>query len=385
MSQSLPISIVCTPGFEYITRAELRGLSVAEVSPPEGIAEPGLLFARVDHATLYALNLHLRTAARVRINTEPFLAAAFSELRKKAARLPWSAYLAPGAPVRIKVTTHGSALYHKKGIAERVAGAIADALGKPSPLAEPGDEDDAGALQVFVRIVRNRCAITIDSSGAHLHRRGYRLQTAKAPLRETLAASLVLASGWDAATALADPFCGSGTIVIEAALIAAGIPPGAARRFAFMEWPSFDAAAWRTVTAAVPPPRRPGLPPLLGSDRDAGAIAAAEANAARAGVGDLIRFTRQSISDFTAPAPSGWIITNPPYGERVRGGPDLRNLYARMGSVWQTLGPMWHTYLVTSSPRWAGHLGMPVARVASFLNGGLPVTFYRAGGAVEPS
>lgn len=385
MSELLPISIVCTPGLEHLTRAELRGLGVAEERPTEGLAEPGLLNAQVTHATLYALNLHLRTAARVRINTEPFLAAAFSELRKKAARLPWSAYLAPGAPVRIKVTTHGSALYHKKGIAERVAGAISDALGKPSPLAEPGDEDEAGALQVFVRIVRNRCTIAIDSSGAHLHRRGYRQQVAKAPLRETLAASLVLAAGWDPAAALADPFCGSGTIVIEAALLAAGIPPGATRRFAFMDWPSFDAAAWRSVLATVPPPRRTGLPPLLGSDRDAGAVAAAEANVARAGVGDLVRFTCQSISDFTAPAPSGWIITNPPYGERVRGGPDLRNLYARMGSVWRTLGPLWHTYLVTSSPRWAGHLGLPVTRVASFLNGGLPVTFYRAGGAVEPS
>ncbi len=378
MSRTFSISVVCTPGFEELTRAEISRSGVTLDESSTARSEPGLITLTGGHREIYQLNLHLRTAARIRINFEPFLAAAFSELRKKARRLPWAEFLVPGSPVSVKVTTHGSALYHKKGIAERVAGAISDALGKESALEAAADEDAGTAPIVFVRLARNQCTISIDSSGDHLHRRGYRQAVAKAPLRETLAASLLLASGWPGDVPLIDPFCGSGTIVIEAAMIAAGIPPGAARTFAFTRWPTFESQTWKDVCSATPAPRQAGLPLLAGYDRDAGAIAAARDNAERAGVGHLVQFEQRSISDFTAPEQAGWIVTNPPYGERVRGGPDLRNLYARMGSVWREQAALWHIYLVTSSPRWTGQLGMPVEPVASFLNGGLPVTFYRA-------
>lgn len=378
MSHPLSISVVCTPGFEPVTREEIRRLGFdVDVAAPGERAEPGLIRLAGDHDAVYRLNLHLRTAARVRIDTEPFLAAAFSELRKKAARLPWSDYLAPGSPVTVKVTTHGSALYHKKGIAERVAGAISDALGRASALQVAADEDAGTAPIVFVRLVRNLCTVSIDSSGDHLHRRGYRQAVAKAPLRENLAAALVLASGWPGDVPLIDPFCGSGTLVIEAAMIAAGIPPGAGRTFAFTRWPSFQSARWQRILGDAAPARRAASPVLTGFDRDAGAIAAATANADRAGVGGLVAFERRSISALTVPDGPGWIVTNPPYGERVKGGPDLRNLYARLGSVWRATGPLWHSYLVTSSPRWTGQLGCPVTPVASFLNGGLPVVFFR--------
>ena len=176
---------------------------------------------------LYRANLHLRTASRVLVRLGDFYAAAFSELRKKAGRLEWERYLRPGQPVALHVTCHKSKLYHSDAVAERVAGAIGDRLGRPTTMLKPAEsEDDSPPQLVIVRLVNDHCTISIDSSGELLHRRGYRLATAKAPLRETLAAGMLLASGWDVRSPLIDPFCGSGTIAIEAALMRAGLPPG---------------------------------------------------------------------------------------------------------------------------------------------------------------
>ena len=135
-------------------------------------------------------------------------------------------------------------------MAERATGAIGDRLGKPSPLHKYQEDSSADLAQlIVVRLVNNLCTVSIDSSGALLHRRGYRLATAKAPLRETLAAAIVMASGWDSISPLLDPFCGSGTIPIEAALLARRIPPGGRREFAFMDWPNFDPEIWGKLLA----------------------------------------------------------------------------------------------------------------------------------------
>ena len=147
---------------------------------------------------LYRANLHLRSANRVLVRAGEFYAAAFSELRKKAGRLAWERYLAPGQPVRLSVTCRKSRLYHSDAVAERVAGAIGDRLGKPRRCSRPTKKMRRTRPQlVVVRLVRDLCTISVDSSGELLHRRGYRLATAKAPLRETLAAGMLLASGWD--------------------------------------------------------------------------------------------------------------------------------------------------------------------------------------------
>jgi len=376
-NSALPITVVCTPGLEFVTRQELTSLNLPGVVLSNENEEAGVVSVSGDLLTLYAMNLHLRSASRLLIPLGDFNAAAFSELRKKASRLPWSPYVNPGRPVNIRVTTHASQLYHKKGIAERIAGAIQDSLGKPSALVTGDDESGAEAQIIVVRLVRNHCFVSIDSSGEHLHRRGYRLQSAKAPLRENLAASVLLASGWPGDVPLVDPFCGSGTIPIEAALIAAGIPPGLNRRFAFESWPSFQPLEWAQVKKTAIGKQRSVAVEIMGSDRDAGAINASRANAERAGVSGQITWTCRSISDLQLPGPPGWIVTNPPYGERVKGGPDLRNLYARMGSVWRQQAGLWHSYLVTSSPKWSGQLGMPCAVVARFNNGGLPVQFLK--------
>ena len=376
----LDMAVVCAPGLEPVTRDELTALSWPGVTVNAAKGEPGVVLLRGELEALYGLNLHLRTASRLLVRLGEFPAAAFSELRKKASRLPWPKVLEPGRPINLRVTTHASALYHKKGIAERVAGAVEDALGKASPIVPGDDEGAAEAQMIVVRLVRNLCLISVDSSGEHLHRRGYRLESAKAPLRETLAASVILASGWPGTAPLVDPFCGAGTIPIEAAMMAAGIPPGLNRRFAFETWPGFDGGVWKNQIDRARAGIRPVAVELVGSDRDAGAIKAAQANAERAGVAAYCTWERRSISDLMLPETPGWMVTNPPYGERVKGGPDLRNLYARTGSVWRTKAPLWHIHFITSSPKWAGQIGMPVSVKARFLNGGIPVSLFNVEG-----
>ncbi len=188
---------MAAPGLESIVQEELRALGLPGETTTGGVAFRG------DDNAVYRANLHLRTASRVllRLGSE-FFADTFSELRAKAGRLPWATYLQPGQPVAIKATCHKSKLYHSDAVAERVAGAIGDRLGQPIVRVKGRGEDDdsseeAGPVPalVLVRLVRDMVTISLDTSGALLHQRGYRLATAKAPLRETLAAAMLLASG----------------------------------------------------------------------------------------------------------------------------------------------------------------------------------------------
>ena len=216
------------------------------------------------------------------------------------------------------MSSSASRLHHTGAIAERVHRAsglpATDPTGRPPPISTPSRSWWSGSSH-------DQVTISVDSSGAPLWRRGWRLETAKAPLRETLAAALLLAAPWDPTTPLIDPMCGSGTIAIEAALLAAGRAPGRDRPFAFAEWPTFEPGTWASVLegarraeAATPPAR----PPILASDRDAGAVRAAQANAERAGVADSVVVEHHAISDLRPPGDGPTLLlTNPPYGKRV--------------------------------------------------------------------
>lgn len=202
------------------------------------------------------------------------------------------------------------------------------------PDAGDGATGDPSREQLFiVRFFRDECTISADSSGEHLHRRGWRLESGKAPMRETLGAAMLLASGWDGATPLIDPFCGSGTIPIEAALLARGIAPGRNRDFAFRHWPGHDESAFQQVLKDIDAGTKPNAPArIVASDRDAGAVESAKANAGRAGVVGDIAFDTRALSS-VEPESGAWLITNPPYGVRVGDKSALRDLYARLGQL----------------------------------------------------
>jgi putative N6-adenine-specific DNA methylase len=233
---------------------------------------------------------------------------------------------------------------------------------------------------VIVRLVHDLCTISIDSSGANLHRRGYRLATAKAPLRETLAAGLVMASGWDGASPLIDPFCGSGTIPIEAALTANKISPGMNRRFAFMDWPDFDSSLWGSILSESQTHVRDCELHISGSDRDAGAIKISQSNAMRAGVSNCIEFSHRAVSAIE-PVGIGWVVTNPPYGVRTRSNKDLRDLYAQFGNTLRLKCPGWHIAVLCADFQLLGNIGLKLDTGLTLVNGGIPVRVAR--GTVE--
>ncbi|MDD5306853.1 MAG: class I SAM-dependent RNA methyltransferase [Deltaproteobacteria bacterium] len=369
--------VVTAPGLEPFVALELERLGLVPEKHTAGIA-PGRVAFYGGQGDLWCANLGLATADRVLAILGEFRAAAFSELRKKAARLPWERVFAPGGSVAIRVACHKSRLYHTGAVAERVAGAIADRLGEPPRLHEPQDDEGAGAAQtIFVRFESDACTIAADSSGELLHRRGYRLAVAKAPLRETLAAVMLLASGWDRASPLLDPFCGSGTIAIEAARMAEGIAPGRGRRFAFMDWPGFDRGRWESMIAGKATPAPGGTPIIMASDRDAGAIRMATANAERAGVADRIRFERLSVSDISPPRGQGWVVTNPPWGVRTDNGKDLRDLYARLGDVLRERCRGWNVAILSGDKRLLDRTRLDLDTSLALVNGGLRVRLAR--------
>lgn len=357
---------VCTPGLEQLLADELRTLRCRPIQAGMG----GVAFGATVRQ-LYAANLWLRTANRVVVRFEPFTATTFRELQAAAASLPWADHLARGIVPTFRVSSSKSRLYHTDAIAERLENAVADAIGWPS---------DPVAEQLFVvRLQNDRVQVSVDSSGEALHKRGYRLDVAKAPLRETLAAATVLAAGYDGTQALVDPFCGSGTIGIEAAMIGRDLAPGAGREFAFGSWPTFQGGAWGSLLGEAGEREQHDreLPPILLSDRDDGAVAAATANAERAGVADVVTVRRLAVSDAVPPdtadaaggaggaggagAP-GLIVTNPPYGRRVGDpGKDLRDLYARFGQVARRSFPGWRIAVLAADNALVGHAALSPA------------------------
>lgn len=369
---------ICAPGLEGVLEAEMSALDLAVGKRDVG----GIAFAG-ESSALFRSNLWLRTATRVIARVGDFHARLFDELERHARRLEWSRFLSAGQPVRLRVSTSKSRLYHTGAVAQRIAEAMEMSTGIAPTVASGADDEEETdeAPLVIVRLFRDQCTVSIDSSGALLHRRGYRLATAKAPLRETLAAALVLASGWDPTTPLLDPLCGAGTIPIEGALLARRIPPGLSRRFAFMEWPGFHAPTWDRVIDEARTQVLPFAPaPILGSDRDAGAVTAARANAERAGVAADIVFEEKVISRVTPPAgdKAGAIVANPPYGVRVGDRDALRNLYAQLGNVARERFPGWSVTVLSADPRLDGQIGGNMETLLQTKNGGIAVRAVRS-------
>lgn len=333
-------------------------------------------------SALYRANLWLRTATRVIARVGDFHARLFDELERHSRKLAWSRFIDGGQPVRLRVSTSKSRLYHTGAVAQRIAESMEKSTGTAPTVTSGGDEDDESGDTplVIVRLFRDQCTVSIDSSGALLHRRGYRLATAKAPLRETLAAALLLASGWDPRTPLVDPLCGAGTIPIEAALIARRMPPGLSRHFAFMRWPGFHEPTWKKAVDEARAQILPAAPaPILGSDRDAGAITASRDNAERAGVAADLELEEKVISRIAPPPGSsvGAIVTNPPYGVRVGDRDALRNLYAQLGALARDRFPGWRLTALSADPRLDSQIGGTMETVFSTKNGGIAVRAMR--------
>jgi putative N6-adenine-specific DNA methylase len=364
------------PGLEPLALAEALKLGLPARAEEGGVAWSG------DIRSVIAANVGLRIASRVLVRVAEFDARSFIELERWAKRIPWALSVAPGASVRFRVTCRKSRLYHSDAVAQRLGDAVSRAVGGVRTEADSAGDDevlDRDATLFVVRFFRDRCTVSADASGALLHRRGYRQATAKAPLRETLAAALVAASGWDGTEPLVDPMCGSGTIPIEAALMARRIPPGAHRAFAVERWPGVSAELSRAIRAELGAPALGAAPgAMVGSDRDAGAIESARGNAARAEVASDVALGVHSISAMPLPEVGrGWIVSNPPYGVRVGDSARVRDLWAQLGNVLRRRAPGWRVTLLSPDAALERQLQIPMQLVARTTNGGIPVRIVR--------
>lgn len=357
--------VATPPGLQKITGQELKHLGITGTEETGGIRFEG------NFDMLAKANRELRTASRITMRLAEFYVGGFPELKRKIVRIPWEEVLRPEATVTLRVTAKKSRLYHSDAIAERVLTAISNRVNRVVRNVKPSDEAAATSQLIIIRMMRNNCTVSVDTSGVPLHQRGYRQAAGKAPLRENLAAGLILSAGWTPDLPLVDPFCGSGTIPIEAALIANNIPVNAAHRFRFFSWPICKKQNFQPEEATAPGDST--KPTILASDRDAGAVKNAKENARHAGVSDLISISHHSLSDMKLPDTPGWIITNPPYGERLSSGKDLRNLYARLG---QSVKPGWRLAMLCANPELAAATGLKLEKGPVLDNGGLSTRIY---------
>lgn len=364
-------------GLEALCAAELSALGIRAEAVDGGVIWPANL------ESIMRVNLWSRTASRVLLRVAEFRAKAFFELELNAKKIPWSKYVTPGTTAEFRVTARKSKLYHTGAIAQRLGDALTAAVRETRVATGKANDDDevdgvepsAEQRQLFVvRFVHDVATISVDTSGALLHMRGYRQAIAKAPLRETLAAATVLGAGWNGTIPLSDPMCGSGTIPIEAAQIARRIAPGKNRSFAFFNWPGFKRNAWDKLVDDARANELAKSPVQIdGSDRDAGAITAAQANAERAGVAEDIAFEVLAVSALKARAAPGLVASNPPYGVRVGETKALRDLYARFGDVLRMRRSGWTFALLSADRQLERQLGFELEERFTTRNGGIPV------------
>lgn len=418
---------VTAPGLEALTERELRALpSLSPAAVPSQIqVVPGGVEFCGDLSTLASANLHVRCASRLLLRLGELHARDFPTLTRQLTQLPWDAFVPARARIHLGVRVHSERcrLYHSGAITDCIAAAlsgrglsvhvaqtdqdedVATIASLSSPPVAPTDSQTRAAaiapilevdsapaitLGLWLRGQHDRYVISLDTSGALLHQRGYRREEGIAPLRETLAAAILQLAGYSAGP-LWDPMCGAGTLSIEAALLALRRAPGLLRSFACLSWPCFPTAVWSRLHAQakereVPCASAPDPIHLWGSDHDPQMVAIARRNAERAGVADVIHFSVAEVGSLRLPSalplsdlrhaadgPPGLVICNPPYGRRI-GDPNLGGLYRKLARLVRS-APGWRLALLTPSPQLA-RLALRHGSAIRLQSGGLPVALY---------
>lgn len=359
---TLEIFLICAPGLQNLlaTEAREKGFLVTSMIP-------GGVTLKGGWPDVWRANLELRGAVRVLVRVAEFPAEHLWQLDKRARKVPWGTWLRRDVAIKVEAVCRKSKIYHDKAAAERVARAISEELG--APLGEHG-------VSVRVRIEKDTCTISLDTTGAPLHKRGVKVQVNKAPMRENLAALFLRACGYDGTEPVVDPMCGSGTFVIEAAEIAAGLLPGRARDFAFEHLATFEPGRIPEINVQRDVDVR-----FYGSDRDAGAVKMSAANAERAGVSELVSFATLPVIEVEPPlGPVGLIIVNPPYGARIGASKSLNGLYAGFGARMAEAFGGWRVGMVTTDPALVKATGLPFGKPGPVIDhGGIKVRLWQTG------
>jgi 23S rRNA (guanine2445-N2)-methyltransferase / 23S rRNA (guanine2069-N7)-methyltransferase len=374
MTATRPFFATCPKGIEPLLADELRQIGAEAVKETRaGVTFEGTL------ATAYRACLWSRLANRILLPLKSFPAASPEALYEGVRTIAWKEHLAPEGTLAVDFTTSQSAITHSHYGALKVKDAIVDQLREEFG-ARPSVDTAQPDIRVNVYLLRDEATISLDLSGESLHRRGYRAQTVEAPLKENLAAAILMRAHWPGIAkeggALVDLMCGSGTLLIEGALIAADAAPGLARQyFGFLNWKQHDAAIWSELIEEAHNRRDAGLeklPPIHGYDHDPLAIRSARDNLKRAGLGNLVAVERRELSA-CAPeeAPTGLVVANPPYGERLGEAGDMPALYAELGAQLKTCFPGWHAAVFTGNSELGKVMGLRATKMHTLYNGAI--------------
>lgn len=371
--------VPCHFGLEAVLKREIYDLGY-EITK----VEDGRVTFEGDEEAVCRANIFLRTAERVMIQVGRFKATTFEELFQGIKNLPWEEYIPEDGKFWVKkASSINSKLFSPSDIQSIAKKAMVERM-KQNYHKEWFKEDGA-AYPVRIFLLKDEVTVALDTSGDSLHKRGYRTMTSKAPLTETLAASLILLTPWRKDRILVDPFCGSGTFPIEAAMIAANVAPGMNRDFTAEEWTNLiDRKLWyECVKEAEDMIDTTVKVDIQGYDIDGDVIKAARENAKRAGVEHMIHFQQRAVADLSHPKKYGFIITNPPYGERLEDKADLPELYTQIGQAYQRLDS-WSMFLITSYTDTEKYIGRKADKNRKIYNGMLKTYFYQFLGPKPP-
>ena len=360
-------------GLESVVRSEIERLGIEGTR----VEDRRVLFDATGEE-IARCNIRLRAADRILLQCGEFPAPDFDALYEGVRALPWRELLASSPAVSVDARSVTSKLTAVPSVQSVAKKAIVDAMGGAKRHARTDRMPETGpAYDVQVSLRHDRATVSLDTTGPGLHKRGYRRHVGEAPLRENLAAALVLLSRWDTTRPLADPVCGSGTIAIEAALQAANISPGIGRRFAAEDWPLFPESAWREERALARDAQvRDARATILASDRDPGMVKAAAANASAAGVAELIQFRTAPLESFTSTREFGCLICNPPYGERLGSTRDADALARAMGTLRGSM-PTWSFFVLSAREDFERSFGARAARNRKLYNGNIRCWYYQ--------
>ena len=366
-------------GVEALLKSEIYdlGYEITQV-------EDGRVTFEGDAEAICRANVFLRTAERVLLLVGRFRATTFDELFEGVKALPWEEYLPKDAKFWVKkASSIKSKLFSSSDIQSIVKKAVVERLKREYEV--EWFPEDGAAYPIRVFLLKDEVMVTLDTSGESLHKRGYRTMTSKAPLTETLAAALLMLTPWKADRIFVDPFCGSGTFPIEAAMMAANIAPGMHREFIAEQWTNLiDRKLWyETVEEAEEMVDTSVSVDIQGYDIDGEVVKAARENAKRAGVADMIHFQERQVSELRHPKKYGFIVTNPPYGERLEDKKDLPELYTQIGEAYRNLDS-WSMYMITSYEDTEKYIGRKADKNRKIYNGMLKTYFYQFMGPKPP-
>ena len=369
----------CHFGLESVLKRELQDLGL-EIS----LVVDGRVTFQGDMQALCRANIFLRTAERVLLQVGRFQAESFDELFEKIKALPWEDYIPVNGKFWVtKATSVKSRLFSPSDIQSIVKKAMVERLKQHYGVS--WFPEDGAAYPVRITFLKDEAVVGIDTSGVSLHKRGYRKLASKAPITETLAAALLMLTPWKGDRILVDPFCGCGTFPIEAAMMAANMAPGVNRSFTAEEWKNLvDRKLWyEAVTEAGDLLREDISTDIQGYDIDPDMVKAARENAREAGVDHLIHFQARPVSELRHPKKYGFLVTNPPYGERLEEKAALPGLYREIGEAFARLDS-WSMYLITGYEDAERYIGRKADRNRKIYNGMLKTYFYQYLGPKPP-